>query len=435
MNTGGVIPVIFASSILRYPADRSAAVRPGRAGCRRSPTQLRLRATPLYNLLYVVLIIFFCYFYISIIFNPMDVADNMKKYGGFIPGIRPGKRTAEYIDRILTRHHLRRRHLPGGGRILPEFLITGFKVRPIPLIGATLDALLPPSVTEGFGVKFYFGGTSLLIVVGVAMDTVQQIESQLIMRHYEGFMKRDAHPRPAWLSRRRRGRETERAGVMDLIFLGPPGAGKGTQAQRLAERFGIPHVSTGDILREAVRQGTELGRQAAEIMDAGQLVPDELVLRDGRPAARAGGLPAGLHPRRLPADRPPGGGAGADPRRRGPRDRPGDHPRPRRRGGRAAPRRAADLPGVRGDLPCALPPPGAGGDLRRLRRSAGRSAPTTAEDVVRRRLQVYGSRPSRVIAYYGGRPGFRRGGGDGLDRGDLPAPGRAAGASVDGSRR
>jgi preprotein translocase subunit SecY len=145
---------------------------------------------PLYNLLYVAGIIFFAYFYTAIIFNPDDVAENMRKYGGFVPGIRPGKRTAEYIDTILTRVTLFGAVYLALVAILPEFLITGFKVAPIPFIGERLDALLPRFVTEGLGLTFFFGGTSLLIVVGVAMDTVQQIESQLIMRHYDGFMKK-----------------------------------------------------------------------------------------------------------------------------------------------------------------------------------------------------------------------------------------------------
>ena len=145
---------------------------------------------PLYNLLYIVGIIFFAYFYTAIIFNPDDVAENMRKYGGFIPGIRPGKRTAEYIDTILARITLVGAFYLAAVAILPEFLITGFKVAPIPLIGDRLDAVLPQWFTQGLGVTFYFGGTTLLIVVGVAMDTVQQVESQLIMRHYDGFMKK-----------------------------------------------------------------------------------------------------------------------------------------------------------------------------------------------------------------------------------------------------
>jgi len=142
------------------------------------------------NLLYVSLIIFFAYFYTAIIFNPDDVAENMRKYGGFIPGIRPGKRTAEYIDTILTRITLVGALYLAVIAILPEFLISGFKVAPIPLIGEKLDQFLPRFITEGMNITFYFGGTSLLIIVGVAMDTVQQVESQLIMRHYDGFMKK-----------------------------------------------------------------------------------------------------------------------------------------------------------------------------------------------------------------------------------------------------
>jgi len=145
---------------------------------------------PLYNLLYVVGIIFFAYFYTSIIFNPDDVAENMRKYGGFVPGIRPGKRTAEYIDTILARITLVGALYLAVVALLPELLITGFRVAPIPFIGERLDAILPSWFTQGLGVTFYFGGTSLLIVVGVAMDTVQQVESQLIMRHYDGFMKK-----------------------------------------------------------------------------------------------------------------------------------------------------------------------------------------------------------------------------------------------------
>ena len=119
----------------------------------------------------------------------MDQADNMKKYGGFIPGIRPGKQTASYIDRILTR-------LTFGGAVyltlislLPIFLISGLQLQMLPGIGDTLERWIPNFLLNGLGLQFFFGGTSLLIVVGVAMDTVQQIESQLIMRHYEGFMK------------------------------------------------------------------------------------------------------------------------------------------------------------------------------------------------------------------------------------------------------
>jgi preprotein translocase subunit SecY len=121
---------------------------------------------PLYNILYVAFIIFFCYFYTAVTFNPVDVAENMKKYGGFVPGIRPGKKTAEYIDKILTRITL-------GGALYVAVI-----------------CVLPSILIARFNVPFYFGGTGLLIVVGVAMDTIQQIESHLITRHYEGFLKK-----------------------------------------------------------------------------------------------------------------------------------------------------------------------------------------------------------------------------------------------------
>jgi preprotein translocase subunit SecY len=114
----------------------------------------------------------------------------MRKYGGFIPGIRPGKRTAEYIDTILARITLVGSLYLAAVALLPEFLLTGFQLAPIPFIGPELDAIAPDWFTQGLNVTFYFGGTSLLIVVGVAMDTVQQVESQLIMRHYDGFMKK-----------------------------------------------------------------------------------------------------------------------------------------------------------------------------------------------------------------------------------------------------
>jgi preprotein translocase subunit SecY len=187
VNTGGVIPVIFASSILAFPATIAQAI-PGKWS-EAFVTQLAF-GMPLYNLLYVAGIIFFTYFYTAIIFNPDDVAENMRKYGGFVPGIRPGKRTAEYIDTILTRITLAGAIYLSLIALLPNFLISGFRVAPIPFIGDWLDASLPKFITEGLGVQFFFGGTSLLIVVGVAMDTVQQVESQLIMRHYDGFMKK-----------------------------------------------------------------------------------------------------------------------------------------------------------------------------------------------------------------------------------------------------
>jgi len=180
--------VIFASSILTFPSTLVGMMQAG--GWAESFVRQIQYGMPLYNLLYVVLIVFFAYFYTAIIFNPDDVAENMRKYGGFIPGVRPGKRTAEYIDAILAKITLVGAVYLALVAILPEFLLTGFKVAPIPFIGESLDAILPRWVTQGLNVPFFFGGTSLLIVVGVAMDTVNQVESQLIMRNYDGFMKK-----------------------------------------------------------------------------------------------------------------------------------------------------------------------------------------------------------------------------------------------------
>jgi preprotein translocase subunit SecY len=190
VNTAGVIPVIFASSIIAFPQTVASFFQANNPWMQAVSEQLRW-SMPLYNLLYVTFIIFFCYFYTAIVFNPDDVAENMRKYGGFIPGIRPGKKTAEYLDHILGR-------ITFGGALylalvalLPEFLIAGFRVDPIPVIGPALDSFLTQNnldwVTRGLGLNFYFGGTSLLIVVGVAMDTVAQVEAQLVMRHYDGF--------------------------------------------------------------------------------------------------------------------------------------------------------------------------------------------------------------------------------------------------------
>ena len=188
VNAGGVIPVIFASSILSLPQTLTLmftdspllsrlleAVRPGE---------------PLYELIYVLGIVFFCFFYVSIIFNPNEVADNMRKYGGFIPGIRSGKPSAEHINDILTKLTLVGGLYLATISLIPDLMINGAKVHHLPLVGDWFDANMPRWLLDGLNVNFYFGGTSLLIVVGVAMDFVNQIESQLLMRHYEGFTPR-----------------------------------------------------------------------------------------------------------------------------------------------------------------------------------------------------------------------------------------------------
>ena len=190
VNAGGVIPVIFASSFLAFPQTLNQV-----AFVRNSPYLTGMLnaisgSSPLYFVLFTALIIFFCFFYVSIIFNPNEAADNMRKYGGFIPGIRPGKNTAEYMNKILTRITV------VGGlylallSLIPQIMISGIKLQRLPLVGNWIDQYFPRWLLDGLGVNFYFGGTSLLIVVGVAMDTVNQIEAQLIMRHYEGFTPR-----------------------------------------------------------------------------------------------------------------------------------------------------------------------------------------------------------------------------------------------------
>ena len=161
INSSGVIPPIFASSILVFPATLATFVP-----ALKNYASYITPGSGVYDIVYVGLIVFFCYFYTAVTFNPVDVADNLKKYGGFIPGIRPGRHTAEYIDRVLSRITL-------GGAIYVSVI-----------------CVLPTILIQRFNVPFYFGGTALLIVVGVANDTVAQIETHLLTRNYEGFMKR-----------------------------------------------------------------------------------------------------------------------------------------------------------------------------------------------------------------------------------------------------
>jgi len=169
INMSGVIPPIFASSILMFPLTIAQFLPPETMESHAWIRAILTSMGPshiLYNLLYIIFIVFFCYFYTAVIFNPVDVADNMKKYGGYIPGIRPGKKTSDYIDRVLTRITL-------GGAIYVAAV-----------------CVLPSLLIYRFNIPFYFGGTALLIVVGVAMDTISQMESHMLSRHYEGFMKK-----------------------------------------------------------------------------------------------------------------------------------------------------------------------------------------------------------------------------------------------------
>jgi preprotein translocase subunit SecY len=193
VNSGGVMPVIFASSLLTLPQTAGFFLRDNRYF---GPLLRALSwGEPLYTMLYAIGIIFFAYFYVSIVFNPNEVADNMRKYGGFIPGIRPGKRTADSINEILTRITLVGAFYLIIISFIPEWMIAGIHLNHLPGALGGFFEKLPAWMTNGLGVTFYFGGTSLLIVVGVAMDTVQQVEAQLIMRHYEGFTPRSGRIR------------------------------------------------------------------------------------------------------------------------------------------------------------------------------------------------------------------------------------------------
>ncbi|HVG37920.1 MAG TPA: preprotein translocase subunit SecY [Pyrinomonadaceae bacterium] len=199
VNMGGVIPVIFASSFLALPQTvlQFIPFDPN------NPTSFKSvinnffqqfhSGDPYYELIFISLILAFTFFYITIIFNVEEVADNLRKHGGFIPGIRPGRMTAEYLNTIMTRLTFVGAIYLAAVALLPQIMLSGFKVGRLPFIGGALDAFVSSTpglswIPTGMGYQFYFGGTSLLILVGVAMDTVAQIEAQLVMRNYEGFL-------------------------------------------------------------------------------------------------------------------------------------------------------------------------------------------------------------------------------------------------------
>jgi preprotein translocase subunit SecY len=194
VNSGGVMPVIFASSILSAPMLLSQTEWAQNSRFIHPIMEALAPGYPWYELLYMLGIVFFAYFYVSIIMKPDDIADNFRKSGSFIPGIRPGKRTSDFINDILTRITLVGAIYLIIISLVPTFLISGIRFDKVWLIGRFFESL-PNWTTHGLGVNFYFGGTSLLIVVGVAMDTVNQIESQLIMRHYDGFSPRSGRIR------------------------------------------------------------------------------------------------------------------------------------------------------------------------------------------------------------------------------------------------
>ena len=199
INMGGVIPVIFASSVLAMPQTVFSALPPDPNNPNSAWAKIYAffqqfhGGDPYYEFVFISLIVLFTFFYITIIFNTDEVSDNLRKHGGFVPGVRPGAQTAEYLNTILTR-------LTAVGALylafiafVPQLLLSGFKVARLPFIGERLDALFSATpglswIPTGLGYQFFFGGTSLLILVGVAMDTIAQIEAQLVMRNYEGFL-------------------------------------------------------------------------------------------------------------------------------------------------------------------------------------------------------------------------------------------------------
>ncbi|HYE14841.1 MAG TPA: preprotein translocase subunit SecY, partial [Pyrinomonadaceae bacterium] len=198
INMGGVIPVIFASSVLAIPQTVLQFFQPDTS----NPNSFLMRVhtffqsfhggDPYYELLFASLIVLFTFFYITIIFNVEEVSDNLRKHGGFIPGIRPGRNTAEFLNTILTRLTTVGAVYLALVALIPQVMLSGFNVGRLPFVGARLDEFVTGTpglgwIPHGMGYQFYFGGTSLLILVGVAMDTAQQIEAQLVMRNYEGF--------------------------------------------------------------------------------------------------------------------------------------------------------------------------------------------------------------------------------------------------------
>jgi preprotein translocase subunit SecY len=199
INMGGVIPVIFASSVLAMPQTVFSAFPPDPANPDAAWSKISAffqqfhGGDPYYEIVFISLIVLFTFFYITIIFNTDEVADNLRKHGGFVPGVRPGAPTADYLSTILTRLTTVGALYLAFIAFAPQILLSGFKVARLPFIGTSLDNFFTATpglswIPTGLGYQFFFGGTSLLILVGVAMDTISQIEAQLVMRNYEGFL-------------------------------------------------------------------------------------------------------------------------------------------------------------------------------------------------------------------------------------------------------
>ena len=389
VNTGGVIPIIFAASVITIPATLANLIK---VPWVQSVAAQFGMGMPLYNLVYVAAIIFFTYFYISIIFNPVDVADNLRKYGGFIPGIRPGKNTSDYIDDVLSRITLVGAIYLAAVAILPEFLITGPQ-GPGPALDRPLARGQPAALPDRGP------GHQLHVRRHVAPDR---------RRRGHGHHAADRGPAGhAPLRRLHAPQPHPREARMRIILLGAPGSGKGTVAEALRSACGYPKISTGDLLREAVREKSALGLVAASQMGKGALVDDATVLallneRLARDDCREGYVLDG-YPRNLAQaeclDTIGNSGPEIVFDLRGLR---------RRRPG--APGQPADLPPVRGHLPSRRQAPEDARRLRRLRhgpraeeRRQARGHPGTAQDP-RRQDRA----PRRPVRGPGRRPRDRR---------------------------